>query len=476
MGFPMSSRGSYSEAGLQRSIQGLILAFFSFDLLLTVYNSLSYFLPIISAISSAGVVPVFNVQVSLLKGLLLVVLLGLAIPDVKPDRSNIEQAYLLLLSLGVVLYYRLWGTLIGLYLALSVALAVSVGFAQITSGGNWRSSLADGLDYTNTVALLGIGAGVLSAFSYLPQILLGLFGLYYGARWLLAKARIPDASQVDPEERLYRATMRLSETPTGVLTAGIVYAGLLSTTSVILSFVLPILVRSGFSLSPRALVLNLSYIFGMAFQVVIFYYWFALLQRAPYSVDHWRASRFEYATQKNAPHRPRPLNLLLPTVGWILTQYPSSALEQYGPVIVAVWSAPSIWTFLALLVLFLGYSLVLVQGFRWLEVLPLAGFLTPSERSIEDDFTTFVLSMALLLLAVAVVSPSGALLLVPVPVMFLFDHFLEREAAAITSALILVACLSAPLVVRLETLEGEYWSLALLTIFLYGMTLARRSL
>jgi len=105
----MSSRGSYSEAGLQRSIQGLILAFFSFDLLLTVYNSLSYFLPIISAISSAGVVPVFNVQVSLLKGLLLVVLLGLAIPDVKPDRSNIEQAYLLLLSLGVVLYYRLWG-------------------------------------------------------------------------------------------------------------------------------------------------------------------------------------------------------------------------------------------------------------------------------------------------------------------------------------------------------------------------------
>jgi len=71
MGFPMSSRGSYSEAGLQRSIQGLILAFFSFDLLLTVYNSLSYFLPIISAISSAGVVPVFNVQVSLLKGLLL---------------------------------------------------------------------------------------------------------------------------------------------------------------------------------------------------------------------------------------------------------------------------------------------------------------------------------------------------------------------------------------------------------------------
>jgi len=84
--------------------------------------------------------------------------------------------------------------------------------------------------------------------------------------------------------------------------------------------------------------------------------------------------------------------------------------------------------------------------------------------------------MALLLLAVAVVSPSGALLLVPVPVMFLFDHFLEREAAAITSALILVACLSAPLVVRLETLEGEYWSLALLTIFLYGMTLARRSL
>jgi len=136
--------------------------------------------------------------------------------------------------------------------------------------------------------------------SYLPQILLGLFGLYYGARWLLAKARIPDASQVDPEERLYRATMRLSETPTGVLTAGIVYAGLLSTTSVILSFVLPILVRSGFSLSPRALVLNLSYIFGMAFQVVIFYYWFALLQRAPYSVDHWRASRFEYATQKNA--------------------------------------------------------------------------------------------------------------------------------------------------------------------------------
>jgi len=100
--------------------------------------------------------------------------------------------------------------------------------------------------------------------------------------------------------------------------------------------------------------------------------------------------------------------------------------EQYGPVIVAVWSAPSIWTFLALLVLFLGYSLYLVQGFRWLEVLPsLAGFLTPSERSIEDDFTTSVLSMALLLLAVAVVSPSGALLLVPVPVMFLFDHFLS---------------------------------------------------
>jgi len=49
---------------------------------------------------------------------------------------------------------------------------------------------------------------------------------------------------------------------------------------------------------------------------------------------------------------------------------PSSALEQYGPVIVAVWSAPSIWTFLALLVLFLGYSLVLVQGFRWLSFPP----------------------------------------------------------------------------------------------------------
>jgi len=328
MGFPMSSRGSYSEAGLQRSIQGLILAFFSFDLLLTVYNSLSYFLPIISAISSAGVVPVFNVQVSLLKGLLLSGPAGSGYPgcQARPVEYRASLPPVALARCRPVLSPL--GTLIGLYLALSVALAVSVGFAQITSGGNWRSSLADGLDYTNTVALLGIGAGVLSAFSYLPQILLGLFGLYYGARWLLAKARIPDASQVDPEERLYRATMRLSETPTGVLTAGIVYAGLLSTTSVILSFVLPILVRSGFSLSPRALVLNLSYIFGMAFQVVIFYYWFALLQRAPYSVDHWRASRFEYATQKNAPHRPRPLNLLLPTVGWILTQYPSSALQS----------------------------------------------------------------------------------------------------------------------------------------------------
>jgi len=69
-GFPDEFEGKLLEAGLQRSIQGLILAFFSFDLLLTVYNSLSYFLPIISAISSAGVVPVFNVQVSLLKGLL----------------------------------------------------------------------------------------------------------------------------------------------------------------------------------------------------------------------------------------------------------------------------------------------------------------------------------------------------------------------------------------------------------------------
>jgi len=226
------------------------------------------------------------------------------------------------------------------------------------------------LDYTNTVALLGIGAGVLSAFSYLPQILLGLFGLYYGARWLLAKARIPDASQVDPEERLYRATMRLSETPTGVLTAGIVYAGLLSTTSVILSFVLPILVRSGFSLSARArLESELHFRDGVSGGHLLL-----LVCSSPESsvlgrplagqpvriCDPKERSSPPPTTQSASPDRRMDPDAI-PLFG---------TAEQYGPVIVAVWSAPSIWTFLALLVLFLGYSLVLVQGFRWLEVLP----------------------------------------------------------------------------------------------------------
>ena len=476
MGFSTSSWTGYSDVGLRRGIQGFILTFFSLDFLIAVYNGLSYFLPFITAISSVSSVSVFDVQVSLLKGLLLMILLGLAIPDIKPDWSSKEQAYLLLLSIGVVLYYRLWGTLIGLYLVLLVALVVSVGFAHMISGGNRRTSIEEGLAYTSTVVLLGVGAGILSAFSYLPQLVLGLLGLYYGVRWILAKVRVPDVSRVDFEEQVYRATMQLGETPTGVLTAGLIYAGLLTTTSVILSFVLPILVRSGFSLSPHALALNLSYVFGMAFMLAIFYYWFALLQRSPYSVAHWQAARYQYATQKNSPPRPRMLNLLLPTAGWILTQYPSSALEQYGPIIVAEWSAPSIWMFLTLQVLLLGYSLLLVSAFRWLEVLPLAGFLTLSERSIEDDFVTYVYSIPLLLIAVAAVSPSSVLLLVPVPVMFLLDHLLEGEALAISFTLILAACLAAPLAIRIGSLEGQYWSLSLLIVSLYGMMLVRRAL
>lgn len=414
MGFRTISRETSFGTWFRRGIQRLIVSLFSIDLLLTGYNGFAYFLPFISSISSVGAVTLFDARFRFLNGLLLVVLIGLAIPDVKPDWSRREQAFLLLVSLVVVLYYRLGGTLIGLYLVLAVALAVSAVFARLTSGGNWQSSLADGLDYTNTVALLAIGAGVLSAFSHLPQLALGFFGLYYGVRWLLTRARVPDVSRVNPEERAYHATMRLGETSTGVLIAGLVYAGLLTTTSVILFSVLPILMRSGFSLSPHTLVLNLSYIFGMVFQVVIFYYWFALLERAPYSVDHWRADQFEYATQKNAPHRPRPLNLLLPTAGWILTQYPSSAFEQYGPVIVTAWSASPIWLFLSLQSLLLGYSLVLAPGFRWLKNLPLAGFLTPSERSIENDSTTFALSIILLLPSTAVITPPSVLLILPV--------------------------------------------------------------
>lgn len=124
----------------------------------------------------------------------------------------------------------------------------------------------------------------------------------------------------------------------------------------------------------------------------------------------------------------------------------------------------------------LGYSLVLAPGFRWLKNLPLAGFLTPSERSIENDSTTFALSIILLLPSIAVITPPSVLLILPVFVMFLLDRFFEHEVAAPSFLLILVTSLIAPLVVRLGTIEGQYWSLTLLTVLLYGMSLAKRAL